>query len=366
MSWWRPKKIILIIIIIALLSSCSVFNRTDYNWAMYGGHPSNAPFGEVDLPEFQDSVIIELDFSPAYMIPTDPGIFLWDFDGSLYWLDYDNQNPVLVRPESSPVSSVLKKDNTVYTFYRNGLIVADDAVQLETKWTLSCPDSLFSTPVIYNNTLVVQSPHYLWFIETNTGEIILTDSSVNTQGCANLSLNMDGSKIFSGTNQGEIFCMDLKDHQMDWIYRSSYYFPVRSTPVIVKDQVQVLFPNGRLEVIDKEQGRLISEFQIEPTPDLNYFCFHKDIVYLSSYPVKRYLLAYSLARQNLLWRIPDVGGTFILFKNKILILSNNQLFTTSIQGDQLRAWNIDVPVFSYSYQPNKLLVGGENILIIYK
>ncbi|MGC9367595.1 MAG: PQQ-binding-like beta-propeller repeat protein [bacterium] len=366
MSWWRPKNIILILMMVSILSSCSVFNRTDYNWSMYGGHSSRAPYGEINFPDFSDSVIIELNFSPAYMIPADQGIFLWDNQGSLYWLDYLNQNPVLVREESSPVSAVLKKDNTIYTVYANGLIVADDAEKMETAWTWQCKDSIFSTPVIYQNIMAVQSQHNLWLMETSSGEILYTDTSVNSQGCANLSLNMEGSKIFSGTNRGEIFCLDVDKQEMNWIFKSNFYFPVRSTPLIVKDQVQVIFPNGILTVIDKDEGRLIAEFQIEPVPDLNYFCFHKDIVYLSSYPVRKYLLAYSLSKNSLLWKIPEVGGTFLLFKNKILILSNNQLCSVSTQGDQLNYWKISIPIYCFSYQSNQLILGGENSLIIYK
>ena len=366
MSWWRPKYIILILMMVSTLSSCSVFNRTDYNWSMYGGHSSRAPYGEVVLPEFSDSVMIELNFSPVHMIPVDRGVFLWDIQGSLYWLDYLDQNPILVRNESLAVSSVLMKDNTIYTVYTNGLIVADDAAQMETRWTWQCRDSIFSTPVVYQNILAVQSQNNLWLIETAAGEVIFTDTSVNSQGCANLSLNMEGSRIFSGTNRGEIFCLDVDDQEMIWVYKSNFYFPVHSTPLIVKNQVQVILPNGALNVIDKEKGRLIAEFQIEPVPDLSYFCFHKDVVYLSSYPVRKYLLAYSLSKNSLLWKIPEVGGSFLLFKNKIIVLNSTQLCSVSTQGDQLDFWKISFPIYCFSYQSNQLILGGENSLIIYK
>ncbi len=203
--------------------------------------------------------------------------------------------------------------SVIYTASVDGVVQATDKDKGTLLWSKKLPQHLMSGPAVSHGYIAVTTD--------SSSVIVLNQANGNTLWKANLSGDslakpvIAGQHLFIKTIDGNLYSFDLKKGEQLWVVDHGsphLILKASSAPVLFDKLVLVGFSDGKLDAVDRKNGRLVWQRNIayatggsdvERLVDIDADPIVRgDQVYLASY--QGYIGALSLQNGEFIWQQP--------------------------------------------------------------
>jgi outer membrane protein assembly factor BamB len=252
---------------------------TTENWSMFRGDPQSTGVSAGTLPAQMDVLwkfsLPESAFEATAVI--DGGlVFVGDLDGGFHALDFDTgEEKWSHKGEAGFRAPAGVRDGSVYVGDEDGQFHCFNAADGALKWGFRTNSEINGGPGFYNDTVLVGSQDatlyclnaadgaLVWkhtisdqirctptvvenrcFLAGCDGELHIIDLDSGTEvssvkidaptGCTPAAV---GERIYFGTEGEEFFCVDWREAQVEWRFRSDKHLPFRSSAAATEKQV---------------------------------------------------------------------------------------------------------------------------------
>jgi outer membrane protein assembly factor BamB len=226
--------------------------------------------------------------------------------------------------------NLVAEHSTIYNADASGLVQAVSSSTGRIKWSNQLKHSLGSGPSVGEDVLAVGAENAsLIILNKNTG-VEQWQASLSGELLSPPTITHD--KVVAKTIDGTVYAFDSKTGKKIWAVEHSspsLVLKASSSPVVVGNLVLIGFPDGKLDALDIDSGRLVWQRSIayssgasdvERLVDIDSDPIVKNhIAYISSY--QGYVGALSLDTGEFLWRRPAS-----VYKN--MLLSEHDLYLT--------------------------------------
>jgi len=162
-----------------------------------------------------------------------------------------------IRIDGNCTNQIISSENGIILLTQNGIIYSFNLIG-DLEWKLITNKLTYSSPLLYNNSILFNSlSGDLIIVDVKTRKI-KTQKKLSTSFESNLIVN--GSTVFMGDTEGNIFCYDYIKDKINWIQSTGA--KIVSEPVIDnKGFIYVGNLAGDLFCFEVENGKTIWEFK---------------------------------------------------------------------------------------------------------
>ncbi|MCH6257212.1 PQQ-binding-like beta-propeller repeat protein [Puniceicoccaceae bacterium K14] len=223
-------------------------------------------------------------------------ILLFSFYGLISAQAADVKKPKLIwehsREDGFAYSSPVVYDGKIYVGSRNGEFYAIDDSTYETLWFFQTDGEIHGSSLVTEEWVYFQSDdNHLYKLNRASGELVWSYESSEESFVRDVSILDHGSsvpvlkdsRIFFGTNGGEMICLDAVNGEEIWVYAATGF--IRSTPVISDGKVFFGCYGPSMYSIYENSGELVWKTDFEVTSDVRKpvmpsAVVHGDLVFL--------------------------------------------------------------------------------------
>lgn len=257
--------------------------QDQYDWTMAFKDAGNSNYS----CEFLPPPLIpgwEMQGDAEFTLPiiVDNIVYLSDSNGLVYALNLSD-GKVVWNTQSSPLSvngnmqSLAYNNGMVYLATGAGIIYAFDVIDGSIKWTYVSDASFNSSPLIYDNKLVVGNESGdLFSINAITGDLFWVENFGEIY--ASKAAAWEG-KLYIVSRNGEIFCIDAMSGEVIW-ERGIGGTSNGKTPVIESNIIYVF--GSRLFALDANTGEIIWSQALKSFFEVNSLTVDEYFVYIPS------------------------------------------------------------------------------------
>lgn len=280
-----------------------------------------------------DDFMLGKDNSPK---PAELSRFTPSMDASMQWRKSVGNGTDGSALKLAPVIS----NNQLITASQNGLVSVSDKSSGKTLWSAKLPTKLVSGPAVGQGIIVVGSTDAKIIAMDQTSGKVLWENPVSNEVLSPAAVNKN--HVFAKTVDGKLYAFDKKTGKQSWIYdHGSPGLILRSgsAPIVSNDKLIVGFADGKLDLIDTENGRLLwqrivslphSGSAVEQMNGIDANPVVRDgVIYVATF--QGHIAAVRLNNGEIIWRKP-----FSTYSG--LALDGNKLYASDSKG---QVWAFD-------------------------
>lgn len=256
------------------------------------------------------------------------------------------------------------RGSVIYTADPSGLIQAVGKSDGKIKWSTQLKHGIVSGPAVAEGYIAVGTNASTVALLSQADGKVLWQNKVSSEVLAPPALHH--KKVIAKTIDGKVFAFDAVTGKQLWLAEHgspSLVLKASSSPIIVGNLALVGFPDGKLDALELDSGRVVWQRSIaystgasdvERLVDIDSDPIVKDnVAYLASY--QGYIGALSLSDGQFIWRKPGS-----VYKN--MVLSGNNLYLTD-SNDVV--WSLDKLTGNVNWKQTALKARGltEPVLI---
>ncbi len=232
------------------------------------------------------------------------------------------------------------RGSVVYTADPSGLIQAVSKSNGKVIWSTQLKHGVVSGPTVAEGYIAVGTNASSVALLNQSDGKVLWHNKVSSEVLAPPAVHR--KKVIAKTIDGKVFAFDASTGKQLWVAEHgspSLVLKASSSPIIVGNLALIGFPDGKLDALELDTGRVVWQRSIaysmgasdvERLVDIDSDPIVKDnVAYLASY--QGYIGALSLSDGQFIWRKPGS-----VYKN--MVLSGNNLYLTD-SNDVV--WSLD-------------------------
>jgi outer membrane protein assembly factor BamB len=194
----------------------------------------------------------------------------------------------------------------------------------EPRWSFKTAGPVSASPAMADGKVYIGSlDKNIYCLDAYTGEKVW---EFTTQYKVQSSVAIDGGRVFTGTDDGTVYCLDGDTGDLVWsrniggtwegsieFYHPSASNQPRSSPIIVGNRMYVGSIDGKVYCLDTGTGNIVWSYQTLG-PVLGSPAYHNDVVYITStdvnYGSNGRLFAFDASDGDIVWarEVPSTGG----------------------------------------------------------
>jgi outer membrane protein assembly factor BamB len=194
----------------------------------------------------------------SVIIAGDTGwLFHYDLDGQLKWRFFFS------APQAGIHSTPAIADDTVYVATYAGRLYALDLDSGRLKWVAILGDAIGASPLVlgphvYVSVELATDDGFFVKLDRETGEVLWKSPHFGAQGHSSPAYHESSDAIIAGSNTGKLHAVKASDGSLIW--ETKVGGEIKSTPLIVGDDVYVTSWRGSLDRISAKDGTILASY----------------------------------------------------------------------------------------------------------